>query len=190
MTAAIDVNFDNDWKSRYASWCEKVYVDAATHIPTPRQKYVLQTLHFRMVKEQYEILQENYEHLWREKPDDIHVDNPLFRLVHGLPGSGKSQVLLWIKQYFEEVWKWEINNPFAIVAPQNAMADNVGGGTIHSFGGIPFKDRRGIVVNASGFMDDDKQSLQVKNCIIYVCCSSMKLWLREWTSWAKPKTKW
>ena len=42
------------------------------------------------------------------------------------------------------------------------MADNIGGGTIHSFGGIPFKDRRGQVVNASGFMDDDKQSLQSK----------------------------
>ena len=29
---------------------------------------------------------------------------------------------------------------------------------MHSFGGIAFKDRRGVVVNASGLMDDDKQS--------------------------------
>ena len=25
---------------------------------------------------------------------------PLYRLIHGLPGAGKSQVLLWIRDYF------------------------------------------------------------------------------------------
>ena len=71
-------------------------------------------------------------------------------------------LLLWIKEYFEEVWKWELNNQFAIVAPQNSMADNVGGTTLHSFGSVPFKDRRGITVNTGDIMDEDKHSLSGK----------------------------
>ena len=162
LTAEIDVQFADEWKARYASWCHKTYVDTSTFTPTVKQRHVLEVIHFRMIKEQYEIMQENYSDLWREKPTDIHVDIPLLRLIHGLPGSGKSQLLLWIKEYFEEVWSWEANNQFAIIAPQNAMADNIGGGTIHSFGGIPFKDRRGVLINSTGFLDDDKQSLLAK----------------------------
>ena len=122
----------------------------------------METIHYRTVKENYELLEEDYADIWQTKPADVHVDIPLLRLIHGLPGSGKSKLLLWIKEYFEEVWKWEINNQFAIVAPQNSMADNVGGTTLHSFGGIPFKDRRGITVNAGGFMDDEKQCWSAK----------------------------
>jgi hypothetical protein len=162
MHCEIDVTFDNEWKIRYAVWHHKTYVDAASPTPTIKQQYVLETIHYRTVKENYELLQEDYTDIWQAKPADIHVDIPLLRLIHGLPGSGKSKLLLWIKEYFEEVWKWEINNQFAIVAPQNAMADNVGGATLHSFGGIPFKDRRGITVNAGSFMDEDKQSLHAK----------------------------
>ncbi len=155
MAASMDVSFVNEWEARYDTWYEKVYISADTHTPTPKQQHVLQTLHDRMVKEHYEILQEDYAEVWRSKPDDVQVEEPLLRLIHGLPGSGKSQLLLWHKEYFEEVWQWELNNQFAIVAPQNAMADNVGGGTMHSFGGIAFKDRRGVLVNTGGFMDDE-----------------------------------
>ncbi len=155
MAASMDVSFVNEWEARYDTWYEKVYISADTHTPTPKQQHVLQTLHDRMVKEHYEILQEDYAEVWRSKPDDVQVEEPLLRLIHGLPGSGKSQLLLWHKEYFEEVWQWELNNQFAIVAPQNAMSDNVGGGTMHSFGGIAFKDRRGVLVNTGGFMDDE-----------------------------------
>ena len=33
---------------------------------------------------------------------------------------------------------------YAIIAPMNTMADNIGGNTMHSFGRIPFKDRIAI----------------------------------------------
>ena len=163
-TSSIEPKVDSEWIPRYHSWKNKVYEDRSTHIPTPKQKHVLQTIHFRTVKEEYQMLSEPIpEHVWQEKPDNIYVEAPLLRLVHGLPGSGKSELLLWIKNYFEEVWMWEANNQFAITAPLNSMADNVGGSTLHSFGAIPFKDRRGVVVNASSFMDDEKQSLLSKS---------------------------
>ena len=46
---------------------------------------------------------------------------PARLFCHGLPGSGKTQVMKWMAEYFEEVWgwvagrhyvKWFINNPF------------------------------------------------------------------------------
>ena len=143
-------------------WHHKIYVDATTPTPTGQQQHVLETIHYRTIKENYEVLQEDYADLWQAKPTNVHVDIPLLRLIHGLPGSGKSMLLLWIKEYFEDVWKWELNNQFAIVAPQNSMADNVGGTTLHSFGSVPFKDRRGITVNTGDIMDEDKHSLSGK----------------------------
>ena len=38
----------------------------------------------------------------------------------------------------------------ALVAPMNTMADNIGGNTVHSFGKIPSKGRRGIDISVGG----------------------------------------
>ena len=159
MQSEIDSVSASDWVPRYTEWSKDLYENAATHTPTPNQKHVLETIHFRVVKENYELLHEDYSSIWAAKPADIQVEEPLLRLVHGLPGSGKSKLLLWIKDYFRTVWQWKMNNQFSIVAPQNSMADNVGGDTLHSFGNIPFKDHRGKLVNTHGFLDDEKQSL-------------------------------
>ena len=153
-------HFDTAWIKRYQTWFQNVFVDKTTHCPTEEQKKVLLALHCRIVKEEYETLQEPIpEEVWSTKPDDMVVDLPLLRLVHGLPGAGKSKVILWLKSYMEEVWLWEHGNQFAMVAPFNSMADNISGGTLHSFAGISFKDRRGIVLNSSQHMSDDRQSL-------------------------------
>ena len=106
--------------------------------------------------------------MWNDKPPDIHVERLLFRLTHGLPGSGKSKLIAWLKQYFDEVWQWAQGKQYAIVAPMNTMADNIGGTTIHSFGRIPFKDKRGMVIHpgkntetsASIFADDPWHELR------------------------------
>ena len=79
----------------------------------------------------------------KRKPD-VEVGTPLFRMVHGLPGSGKSRLIKWLKEYFEEVWLWTQEKQYALVAPMNTMADNIGGTTIHSFARIAFKDKRGL----------------------------------------------
>ena len=109
---------------------------------------MLRTIHFRVVKEEYEIAGEPIpEAVWSDKAPDIHVERPSFRLIHGLPGSGKSKLIEWLKQYFEKVWQWTQGKQYAIVAPMNTMADNIGGTTIHSFGRIPFKDKRGVTIH-------------------------------------------
>ena len=41
--------------------------------------------------------------------DDLSPSNtePLLALVHGLPGTGKSRVLRWIRDTFEEALGWK-----------------------------------------------------------------------------------
>ena len=60
------------------------------------------------------------------------ADEPLFRLIHGLPGSGKSQILKWLRSYFNEVWLWGEGTHYQFLAPSNSMADDIGGATLHS----------------------------------------------------------
>ena len=68
---------------------------------------------------------------------------PLLRLVHGLPGSGKSKLLEWISSYFEHVWQYTHSREFMFLAPLNSMASNIGGATLHSWGQVAWKDKRG-----------------------------------------------
>ena len=65
---------------------------------------------------------------------------PLRHLIHGLPGSGKSELTRWIQNYFEEVWQYKKGEQFVFLAPMNSMANNIGGSTVHSWGQIGFKD--------------------------------------------------
>eukprot|EP00973_Karenia_brevis_P074070 10294385-Karenia_brevis.AAC.1 len=53
-------------------------------------------------------------------------------LLHGLPGAGKSEILKWLRSYWETVWKYEHVVDFVFVAYSNAMADNIGGSAMHS----------------------------------------------------------
>ena len=104
-------------------------------------------VHFRTIKEEYELAKEPLpQSTWNTKPLDMDVATPLFRLIHRLHGVGKSKLLEWLRQYFEEVWQWTRNKQYALLAPMNTMADNIGGSTLHSFAHIPFKDRRGKLI--------------------------------------------
>ena len=96
--------------------------------PYHAQQIILELVHHRCVLEHdIEGADENAAMLQAEAPA------PLFRLVHGLPGSGKSQILKWLRSYFIEVWLWEEGIHFQFVAPLNSMADNIGGSTVHSW---------------------------------------------------------
>ena len=68
--------------------------------------------------------------------------------MHGLPGSGKSKLLKWIKQYFEEVWQWEHGIHFVLLAPLNRMATGIGGQTLHSWGDLKLKKSSGLEVGS------------------------------------------
>ena len=74
---------------------------------------------------------------------------PLLRLIHGLPGSGKSQLLVWLRMYFVEVWQWQEGREFMFLAPLNSMACSSGGATVHSWGRIAFKNKRGVRILAT-----------------------------------------
>ena len=121
--------------------------------PTAQQKLILETVHHRQ-------LQENKDagNLVRAQELSDTVPVPLLRLVHGLPGAGKTQVLLWLVTYFTEVWELVQDEDFALVAPLNSIASNIGGSTVHSFGGIAFKDRRGRLVNSAQQRETEETS--------------------------------
>jgi len=136
-----------DWEcieQRYKEWHKSVYVDQRTKTPTAQQARILEAVHLQTKLEYF---------LEQGLPLSADIADlkirPMYRLAHGLPGSGKSQVLLWIRDYFEQVWGYKHGDEFVFVAGQNSMADNIGGVTMHSFFALPFKDRRGVTINSA-----------------------------------------
>ena len=68
-----------------------------------------------------------------------HVSEPLLWCLHGLPGTGKTEVLLMIKEMFQEVCGWQLGVEFQIMSLQAVTAQLFGGDTIHHACGInPF----------------------------------------------------
>ena len=117
--------------------------------PNPLQQQILDLVHERRIVEH---VCENGEGV----PSKTCCPEPLLRLIHGLPGSGKTQVLRWLQSYFEEVWSWTLGLEFVFTAPLNSMASNIQGSTIHSWGGITFKDRRGTLINCQQNSKDSR----------------------------------
>ena len=90
----------------------------------------------------YEQEEETNHHV-NKAASDVSQWEPLFRMIHGLPGSGKSKLLLWLRTYYEEVWKWTDGVQFQYVAPLNSMANNIGGNTMHTWAGLKFTNSKG-----------------------------------------------
>jgi hypothetical protein len=122
----------HNWKQAYVEWHAKTFDTAANEgiVPNIKQTQVLQTIHDRSVAEHCE--------------EESNVFEPLLRMVHGLPGSGKTRLLIWLRAYFQDVWQWIEGREFSFIAPLNSMASNIGGSTVHSWGRISFKDKRGV----------------------------------------------
>ena len=84
-----------DWpmiEQSYLQWHTSVFQGKNTNTPTEEQEQILMAIHLRC----------KYEHFIEQslaftKNLDGMSPEPLYRLVHGLPGAGKSQVLLWMK---------------------------------------------------------------------------------------------
>jgi hypothetical protein len=74
-----------------------------------------------------------------ENSEDIANTNSLMWLLHGGPGTGKSEVLKMVKELFKEVCGWEMGLEFQMMALQAVMAQLLEGDTIHHACGInPF----------------------------------------------------
>ena len=70
---------------------------------------------------------------------NLDFGEPLRWLVHGGPGTGKSHVILQIKELFEHVLHWDIGVHFQIGALQAVTAGLLGGDTLHHACGIPVR---------------------------------------------------
>ena len=121
----------HDWQSAYALWRQQLF--AGDVVPNSKQQTILEAVHARCVHEHARATQE---------------EPPFLKLIHGLPGSGKSKLLTWIRSYFEDVWHWEDGREFVFLAPLNSMACNIGGSTVHGWGRISFQDKRGFRIQA------------------------------------------
>ena len=142
----------HNWREAYAEWRAKTY-DADLNsgiVPNTKQMRILETIHERCVLE--------------ECQEDGQAGEPLLRLVHGLPGSGKSQILLWLRSYFQDVWHWVEGREFVFIAPLNSMACNIGGSTVHSWGRIAFKDRRGVRIVPQESKDEEECTSMSRKC--------------------------
>ena len=106
-------------------------MNSKSNTPNEKQRKVIDLIHRRQLIEFGTEQDVAMDH-------DTECAEPLLRLIHGLPGSGKTELLLWIQTYFEDVWGWTLGNEFVFLAPLNSMASNCGGVTVHSWGKIQF----------------------------------------------------
>ena len=103
--------------------------------PTPEHVALLSTVVRRLA------LEAHAERVGAAGEED---GEPLFDMVHGVPGAGKSKLIGWLREAFEEVLGWTHGVQFVCLAFQNAMAALIGGYTIHHWIGIPVGEEAGM----------------------------------------------
>ena len=62
--------------------------------------------------------------------------DPLLWLMHGGPGVGKSEVIKLLKEFFEDVCKFNMGLEFQMAALQAVMAEQLNGDTLHHSCGL------------------------------------------------------
>ena len=125
--------YDGSKVSILDRWLEEL--QALPQAPTTEQTTFLRTVLSRM---SFEAKVEG-----QGKASD-HDDEPLFDMVHGVPGAGKSKLIEWLRSGFEHVLGWTHGVQFVCLAFQNAMAAHIGGFTIHHWSGIPVAEEPGM----------------------------------------------
>jgi hypothetical protein len=108
---------------------------------------------------QFEVIELVVRRVLQEERDTkegvAQKSNPLLHLMHGRPGVGKSHVLKKIRDFFENIMKWNIGLEFNIAALQAVMAVQIGGETLHHVAGInPF------VFQVGASKDDRRESAE------------------------------
>ena len=81
-----------------------------------------------------------------ERSDERYRSEPARLILHGVPGAGKTQTLLWLRQFFEEVCGWVHEQQFVFLATQNTMAALIQGRTLHSYHKLTHKKTDGTVI--------------------------------------------
>ena len=127
--------------------------------PNAQQLHVLNAVKDRLL---WEIeLDKIPEKLRKQKPHLCNTDKeePLRALIHGLPGTGKSRVINWIRRIFMEARDWTHGVQFLCVAFQNKVAYAMGGSTLHTTADLPI----GGSFNASKLSKQDIEEIYKKN---------------------------
>ena len=146
------------------TWKAKLSADSMA--PSDQQWLILDTIHERAKLEyEWERMEPNDSHaMANDQYKALRQAEPLFRLIHGLPGSGKSKVLKWLRSYLVEVWHMTEEEDFVFLAPMNSMAAGIGGSTLHSWAEIKWMNQQGQVIQPNRPNEGrDVPSLAVKN---------------------------
>ena len=96
--------------------------------------------------------------------------NPLCDMVHGVPGCGKSEVMRWLREAFEDVLGWKHGIQFVFLAFQNLTAAQLGGDTIHHWSGIPVAETEGT----TGTRDTQTLSTKCK-CLRFILLDEISM---------------
>ena len=91
-------------------------------------------------------------------------------LVHGLPGTGKTQVIKWVRRLFEEALGWTHGVQFVFLAFLNSMSAHINGLTIHHWAGIPVNAEAG----KSGTKDANKMSTKCQ-CLRFIIIDEISM---------------
>ena len=117
----------------------------------------------RPTEEQLMVLQAIVERITHEAAaeqgatqNNSTTSQPLLDLAHGQPGCGKSRLIAWIREIFEDVLGWRHGVQFVCLAFQNSMAAQISGETIHHWSGIP------VVETDGGGPTRDPQKMSTK----------------------------
>ena len=78
------------------------------------------------------------------------LESPLLGFCHETPGTGKRQVIQWIRRMFMEALGWVHCDEFLSVAFQSRVADSMDETTIHSGGDIGVDASRALCLGHTG----------------------------------------
>ena len=129
--------YRRNWMTAHATWrrrlAEAKDKDGESVAPYAEQWRLMELVHRRCVLEAKEE-QKGRINRTAQEPERV--------FGHGLPGSGKTQVMKWLSEYFQEVWGWRHGTQFVFLAPLNSMAARINGYTVHSWAEVQW-DKNG-----------------------------------------------
>ena len=147
-------------KMRQASvkaWWQKVRTSSKP--PNAEQEAFLKSVIARCEAERTELSAKNDPKRGRQPRS---LSEPTRDCLLGIPGAGKSHCIDLIRDFFESCLGWEHGIQFQFLATQNSMAELIGGGTVHSWAGIPANKMMAAAKSTSKEVDWDAL---FENCI-------------------------
>ena len=126
--------------------------------------------------EQFAFLESLAQRLHTEAQNELDdsvreaMEEPMFDLIHGIPGAGKSLLISWVRELFEEVMQWQHGVQFVCLGFQNAMAAHINGSTVHHWSGIPVGETDG----ASTTRDNNKLSARCQ-CLRFILIDEISM---------------